>query len=150
MKPIRSLTFVLSLALLAACGGGGGHGGSGPTAPPEGNQILATVTLADLGGAGLVNATLSLDGQKIGEQDWSNLPSGCGAGCFVIGPASNVSSGAHTLTVTAVKLSGARGNYAVFGNVLVTPSSGAAREVDLPQKNVTLQAGGKVDFQITI
>ncbi|HXO20950.1 MAG TPA: hypothetical protein VOA87_13630 [Thermoanaerobaculia bacterium] len=150
MKVSRPLASLVSLFLLASCGGGGGHGGSGPTAPPQGNTIIAAVTLADLSGAGLLNATVSLDGKKIGEMDWSTLPSGCGAGCIVQAAAQDVSSGTHTLTVTAVKLAGGHGTYAVFGLVVVTPPSGTPRQIDLPQQQVTLQAGSTVQYPITI
>ncbi len=149
MNTTRRLVSLVALVLLAACGGGGGHG-SGPTAPPQGATIVAPINLSVLSGAGLLSATVSLDGQKIGEGDWPELPSGCGVNCFIQGSAANVSSGAHTLTVTVVKIAGARGTYLILGLVAVTPAGGTTRQIDLPRKDVALQAGGKVDYPITI
>jgi hypothetical protein len=149
MKVTRTLASLVSLFLLAACGGGGGHG-NGPTAPPQGSQIMSAVTLLNIGGSGIATATLSFDGQKIGGGDWSNTPGGCGLNCLLQGFQNNVPSGNHTLTITTEKLTGARGTFTVFGFVVVTPPSGAPHQVDLPPKQYTLQSGGKIDFPVSV
>jgi len=133
----------LSLLLLSC---GGGH--RTPTSPQ--NQVIASVFLDSFtANGGVLQATVSLDGQELGHSDWTTLKNGCEQNCQVLGSEDIVpAAGMHTVTVKVVRQTLDVISYNVQGSLfLASPTSSATIPLILQQAD--LKAGGTVDFGFT-
>jgi len=141
-----SCTAALALLFLFACGGGNK---SNPTAPQS--QIVVSVFLDSFtANGGVLQATVSIDGQELGHSDWTTLPQGCLSTCQVLGSEDGtLASGMHTVTVKVVRQTLDTVSYDVRGTVFLnTPTANGT--IPLPLQSASLKAQGTVDYDISV
>lgn len=152
MQPnVRQRCAVLLLAVVClACGGGGG-GGSGPTEPPPptGKRFQFNV-FASPTGAGLIEASLSLDGREISRRDWQRTTgSPCTILCTLGGDVRGLTPGNHTVTFTVVRQTRTTIEYVVSGSGVVTDlATGQQRAIIMEQRSPRLRAGQSVTYTV--
>jgi hypothetical protein len=140
----------LSLAL-SACGGGGGSGGgpSGPTEPPAPkNLLIVDVVLVPQSNGGLEEASLTLDGREIFHLNTGG--GSCQSDCHLPATVADVAAGEHTIEARVIRQSRSRISYITVGSVTYGTSAGTGQQITLPSKIITLQAGDKLTYPITL
>lgn len=148
---MRQAPALLLLSLLAvSCGGGGGGNGGGPSLPTEPRPSLriSAVVIAPTNG-GAQEIILSFDGREVDRHTPTDIEFGCATGCSLEAQVNEVSTGAHTLTVTIARQSRNVITYNVLGGVAVA-SGTSPRNIDLPRREVSLRAGESVSYSITV